>query len=526
MTRSALAVPPVVPVLGSQRPRIFWTPPGAVSSSGREAVELAASAGLYLDDWQQWLLEQGLAENAAGDWLAFEVVELLSRQNGKGGVLEAVALAALFLFGDRLTGWSAHEFKTCREGFLRVRALIENTDDLRRRVRNIRTSHGEEGIELLDGRRLLFMARSTGSGRGFTGDRLILDEAQHLGEAALEAVLPTMSARRNPQTWYAATAPDKDKAPCGVLARLRKRARQSLDPKRSYADPSLVYAEWSIDPHVDECTLACTDHDDPTDPGSWAKANPALGIRITEATCAREMRSMSAAGFARERLGVGNWPVDDEGGWEVIGEKDWRLLAELGSQADNPVCFAADVTPDMSWGAIAAAGVRADGLLHVEVTSNSDGQVDHRPKTGWMVGRLVELAERWKPCGVVIDPSGAAGNLIVPLEQAGFTVVAASTPHPGGKALVKPTAREMAQACGGFYRAVTDSRTLRHLDQPELAVALAGAQKRPLGDAWAWARQASNVDISPLVAATLAAWGYATRAHLTSNAPKPFALRG
>jgi hypothetical protein len=38
-------------------------------------------------------------------------------------------------------------------------------------------------------------------------------------------------------------------------------------------------------------------------------------------------------------------------------------------------------------------------------------------------------------------------------------------------------------------------------------VALAGAQKRPLGDAWAWARRGAGVDISPLVAATLAKWG-------------------
>jgi hypothetical protein len=30
---------------------------------------------------------------------------------------------------------------------------------------------------------------------------------------------------------------------------------------------------------------------------------------------------------------------------------------------------------------------------------------------------------------------------------------------------------------------------------------------RPLGDAWAWARRGVSVDISPLVAVTLAKWG-------------------
>jgi hypothetical protein len=33
-----------------------------------------------------------------------------------------------------------------------------------------------------------------------------------------------------------------------------------------------------------------------------------------------------------------------------------------------------------------------------------------------------------------------------------------------------------------------------------------GAAKRPLGDAWAWSRKSSGVDISPLVAITLAVW--------------------
>jgi hypothetical protein len=65
------------------------------------------------------------------------------------------------------------------------------------------------------------------------------------------------------------------------------------------------------------------------------------------------------------------------------------------------------------------------------------------------------------------------------------------------------TAREYAQACGGFFDAV-DNRELRHLNTPELLAAVRGAVKRPLGEAWAWDRKNTHVDISPLVAATLA----------------------
>jgi hypothetical protein len=62
---------------------------------------------------------------------------------------------------------------------------------------------------------------------------------------------------------------------------------------------------------------------------------------------------------------------------------------------------------------------------------------------------------------------------------------------------------EHAQACGMFFEAATGG-WLRHIGQPNLAAALDGATKRPLGDAWAWNRVGSSVDISPLVAVTLA----------------------
>jgi hypothetical protein len=63
--------------------------------------------------------------------------------------------------------------------------------------------------------------------------------------------------------------------------------------------------------------------------------------------------------------------------------------------------------------------------------------------------------------------------------------------------------RELAQACGMFYDAATQD-LLRHLDQAELNVAVDGARRRNLGDAWAWHRRDTSVDISPLVAVTLA----------------------
>jgi hypothetical protein len=54
-----------------------------------------------------------------------------------------------------------------------------------------------------------------------------------------------------------------------------------------------------------------------------------------------------------------------------------------------------------------------------------------------VVGRLVELAERWQPCAVVVNDTGPAGSLIAPLEAAGLEVI-------------RPTTRARAAADGGF----------------------------------------------------------------------------
>ena len=58
-------------------------------------------------------------------------------------------------------------------------------------------------------------------------------------------------------------------------------------------------------------------------------------------------------------------------------------------------------------------------------------------------------------------------------------------------------------ACGQFVDAIGEG-ALRHLGQDEMSAAIRGAKARPLVDRWAWSRTKSNVDISPLVAATLA----------------------
>jgi phage terminase large subunit-like protein len=439
----------------------YRTRPARLRSAGQEAVELAASAGLVLDPWQQRVLDDGLSETADGRWAAFEVGLVVPRQNGKGSILEARELAGLFLFDEELIIHSAHEFKTAAEAFRRVLMLIEGSQDLSSRVLRVRSSHGDEGVELRSGQRLRFMARTGGSGRGFSGDCVILDEAYNLPDRALAALLPTMSAMPNPQIWYTSSAP-LEGTESDVLRRLIKRGREG--------SASLAFSEF------------CAEHEAPHgDRKAWNQANPAMGYRITEDFIEKEREALDTDDFARERLGL--WIDPEMGGSWVIPEELWNACGDDSDIPGTPV-FALEVAEDRSWSAFAAAAADPDGIVHAQV-------VDYRPGTSWCVQRALELRNKWS-AKIAVAKGSPAGSLVLEMQRAGIPVEELSTD-------------DHVKACGRLFDAVNEGR-FRHNRQPALDVSLRGAVKREVGDAWIWSRRKSTVDISPLVAVTFATY--------------------
>jgi hypothetical protein len=444
-------------------------------------------AGMTLDPWEELVLAESLRERPAGKWAAFEVGLVVARQNGKGEVLLARQLVGLFLLGERFITHSAHQFDTSLEAFRRLLAVFEANDDLSKRIKRVSRSHGEEGVELLTGQRIRFRTRTKGGGRGFTGDCLILDEAMDLPVTAHGALLPTLSARPNPQVWYAGSAVDQNVHEHGlVLARIRERGVKG-------GDSGLAYFEWSADATID------TVDDIAGDPEAWAAANPGLGIRISRNHIELEHRSMDPRTFAVERLGVGDWPALDEDAGDGITKAQWADTEDPDSVPVDPVCFAFDVRPDRQTSAVAVAGFREDGLRHVEI-------LEHKSGTRWVLDYLEEMMER-NDCGpVIFDERSPAAALKQKLIERGipFEVVQGT---------------DYAQACGAFFDDVVEGG-LRHRVDLSLAAAVRGAAKRPLGDAWAWSRKNSAVDISPLVACTLARWG------VTTDRPSVYSARG
>jgi phage terminase large subunit-like protein len=450
--------------VGAQLPRLTSVPP-AVSTAGDDAIELAALAGLQLHPWQQYVLREAMGERPDASWAAFEVGLIVPRQNGKGSILEALELAWLFLSDPDapppLILHSAHEFKTAAEAFRRVRDLIEGSQTLAKQVRIIRTGSGAESIELNSGARLKFVTRTSKSGRGFSADLVVIDEAYNLSDESLAAILPTLSARPNPQIWYTSSAGMADS---DALRRVRERGQRGFDP-------SLAYFEWSAEDGADL--------DDRT---AWAQANPSMGLQIRESFVAAERAALPAEEFARERLGL--W-ADRAAGTEAIDRAAWTALADPDAERGRTPAFGVATAPDRSWAAIAVAWRRPDGHAHVMLA-------DYRPTAGWVTDRAADLRATW------------GGRAVVDTASRGLVIDA-----------IEPGPAEQARAHNALSDAVT-AGTVRHGNEPALNTSVRASRWRSTTDSRVLDRK-GTADISPLVAAALALHGLAVAATETSG---------
>lgn len=428
-----------------------------------------ASLGEPLDEWQENVLQATLGERSDGRWAARQIGVSTPRQNGKSQIIVARALAGVLFFSEELILCSAHQQDTAREVFNRLVDILERNPKLDARVDTYGKALNREYIRFKGGQTIRFKARSTSSGRGFTADCLLLDEAQILGAAAWSAILPTMSARPNPQVWLFGTPPTpQDDGE--VFARFREAGLEGKDTR-------LAYLEWAAD-----------SQDDIDDPATWAKANPSYGLRIGHEAIESERSTMSDDQFTLERLGIWDGGI---GGQAVIDPASWKLCADPASMAIERLTLAVDVAPDRSAASVSLAGQRADDLWHVELD-------EHRKGADWVPAWLEQRCERNRVHAVVMD------------ERCGLVEERNGRFYVEGTSIVVTLAtadgKDMAIACAKFFDTVMAER-LRHTDQPQVNVALSVARKRPLAGGWAWNRKNATSDITPIVSETLALWG-------------------
>lgn len=457
-------------LLGEQSPPRVRFAPTSRANSWEDVSALSSGLGIVLDEWQEAVFETAMGERSDGRWASRLVGISTPRQNGKSQLIVARALAGILLFGEKTIICSAHQTDTAREVFQRLLDVIEDNPSVSKRVESVMKALNREFIRFKGGQTIRIKARSVSGSRGFSADCLLLDEAQILGRPAWSSIMPTMSARENPQAWLLGTPPTpQDDGE--VFGQIRE---QALDK----SGRRLAYLEWSADSNVDL-----------DDEEAWRAANPAYGTRIQREAIEAERSSMSDEQFAMERLGM--WSADSVA--QVIDSTSWAQVKDPASMAVDRITLAIDVAPDRSVATVALAGQRADGLWHVEMD-------DQRKSVEWVSAWVQSRAEKNRLHAVVVDEmSGLVEKRKGRNYLVGTDVVVTLAAAEG---------RDMAIACGKFFDGVMESSPkLRHTDQPHLNVALSVARKRPLAGAWAWNRKDATSDITPIVSATLALWG-------------------
>lgn len=492
-----------------------WGTPRTLSrpTLGPAVAEVARLLGHELMPWQQYVADVALElDPVTGLPVYREVGVTVPRQQGKTLMILVLMVHRALGFGLRRRQnviYTAQTRNDARKKLEDDHLPILDVSKLRSRYRT-RMTNGSEAILWKNRSKIGITSATEKAGHGETLDLGIIDEAfAHVDDRLEQAMKPAMLTRDDAQLWWMSTA---GKRTSTYLLGKVEVGRQIVE---AGVTEGVAFFEWSADPNSD-----------PADPQTWRSCMPALGYTITESAVAADQKSMKPAEFRRACLNIAD--TESVAGWQVIGETAWATAADAASAPEDPVCFAIDVSRGDAHAAIAVAGWQVGGhreapcrehaptvdddcrdcrryrLRHVELVAHERG-------TGWVVPWILERVQKWNPCAVVIDQGGPANVIVPALERAWddliFPDLAARCP------LVKPTVREVGQASGQFYDGICSrvlaDRSIRHVPHPGLTSAVAGAMKRPLGEAWAWGRQHSSVDISPVVAASLALWGHA-----------------
>lgn len=449
-------------------------PKGIVSTGWPRVKAQARLCGIEYDDWQDGLGRCMLGKQRNGLYAAGigGVVISICRQVGKTFTIGTMIVMLCILSDHPLKVlWTAHRSRTSDETFKFMCALTKKPAIARYIDGEPRRANGQQEIAFTNGSRILFGARKNGFGRGFDNvDVEVFDEAQILSERALDDMIPATNAARNPLIIYMGTPP-KPSDPSEVFSSRRH------DALHGESDDTL-YVEFSADRDADL-----------EDREQWRRANPSYPARTGETAIMRMRKNLGEDSFRREGLGI--W--DEAAALSVIDPDLWKQ-GEVMERADGGVMsFGLDMPPDRSALAVGACMKFTNGSAHVELAEYRD---THRDGVAWAADWI---KARWpRTACVAIDAQSPAMVLLPELK----------TRHVPVKIV---TVNEMGQACGRMLDLI-QAGMLHHLpdtDQPQLSKAVANVTTRPIGrsGAFGWNKTGNDIDISPLVAVTVATQG-------------------
>lgn len=473
---------------GRQEPRLLRIPPTRVASKGDEALDLAFLAGIRSDPWQETEIDAIFSVDAFGRWVCTEYGKLVARQNGKGNIILPFELAHLFLWpkpdGEPKTiVHTAHEVKTSNEAFRKLKRVITASPILMGELlggeRGIKDNNNERGVELANGNRLLFLARSRNSGIGFSVDVLVVDEAQQTPMAAMDALLPTMSAMDNTQVLFTGTVPD-ELNDAEYWEGVRDRGRSGSDPRTGWSEHTPPGSEDpDLAPKIDIL-----------DETNWEYANPGLGHRagLNRETIEDEISRLDPAAVRRLRFSV--WPnrrVEEAPKLSELELKVWKHHADPGAAvAGDGVVLSLALGRGGGFATIGKAVRHDSDRIAVEHHKTDRG-------TLWVAGDLKKLKAELGNALVVLDPKNAAAVLSA-LDKA--------------KIKYLPMSMDEIAAAHSMFIEHVNAGLVPHRDQAEVTKSLEFATTRPIGRAGeTWEQSDPTKPITMAQAVTWALWG-------------------
>lgn len=487
--------PLVAPALfGRQEPRVLTLPSTAVGSLAPDALALWDLTGRHLDPWQESSVEAIFATTASGAWACSEFGLLVSRQQGKGEILQVYDLAHLYLWpkpdGEpKVIVQTAHEFGTIEAHYRKLKRRIMSTPWLRRQLKGggIESARGISGIstgmgrrifELANGNLLVLQTRTGSAGIGLTVDILGVDEAQESPGETMEALLFTQDGVPNTQVLYTGTAPTETQDG-EHFEGVRDRGRAKTYPRTGWSEFS---PDGSDDPDVAEAIRS-------DDRRVWAQSSPALGRRTTEADIEDKLEALRANpdGFRKQRLSI--WP--DRRPEADVSANDVDMARWRDSATDARLGVGAVLAVSLGRGggysSICGAWRMPDGRILLEHLATFE-------RTLWVPAQLNALRARLKASAVVLDERNCA-PIISDLESAGIKPIKMTTLEVG--AAFELTV-ETINAGGAA-----------HPGQEELTLSLKHATPRVMGRGGlsTWEQSDPTEPVTLTQAMTLALWG-------------------
>lgn len=470
---------PSTPKLSEAARELVYSPHIVKSGWPRIKARLADMA-VKFDPWQEsaCTLVLGKTRHDRYAHTVGGIVWSIPRQVGKTFTIGSLLIAMCIEFPGLVVVWTAHHSRTSTSAFRAMQGMVRRPKvrvHLASSARSdgIRSTNGEQEISFRNGSIIMFGAREQGFGRGIPEiDVEVFDEAQILRLKALEDMVAATNQAKHPHgalLFFIGTPP----RPSDPGEAFTEKRRQALD--REVDD--MMYLEFSADPASD-----------PDDRSQWPIMNPSYPKRTPLESMLRLRRNLPDED-SWNREGRGIW--DPKTSSRVIDQVSWDAIADPSSMPIDRLTLAIDVAPDRSVASVALAGLREDGLWHVELD-------EHRKGADWTIGWVKQRAAKNELHAVVVD------------ELAGLT----EKRH--GRNYLKGTnievtlmgGREQAIASAGYFDAVMGA-TARHTDQPQVNVSLSVAGKRDVGNGagWAWSKKSAESDITPTVAQTDALWG-------------------